>query len=347
MNITPTEPPRKLSAVAAASVVSWGRDEARGGRVFSGGLARASETAFPGPDPPPKWSVTLRSFAQLARGPVSPPPWWTPRTAFCGNLETWTSPSKSFLEGMNPPEPDDSPALRFTLGLAGWAYAELEGAPPRKMVPGTGCFVVAPSSPRCQLPRESPGWTFAWVGIQNPWMVARVANQVKAIGPLVELEPEQALTRVFLRLVRGAIKKDFRDRFDAELAMWEFVLAYERWVHERCDGPGQGHRLLDDVRAKVMAGLPRAIGVNALAAEYSMSRSHFSHFFRTQTGLTPAHYAVEVRIHEAARLLRETSSPLKSIASACGFANANHFSKVFRRHQHTSPPAYRRAMRSI
>jgi transcriptional regulator GlxA family with amidase domain len=176
-------------------------------------------------------------------------------------------------------------------------------------------------------------------------MVARVASQVKAIGPLVELEPEQALTRVFLRLVRGAIKKDFRDRFDVELAMWEFVLAYERWAHETCDSLGQGHRLLDDVRARIMGGLPRAIGVNALAAEFGMSRSHFSHFFRTHTGLTPAHYSIEVRIHEAARLLRETRSPLKSIAGACGFANANHFGKVFRRYQHTSPRAYRRATR--
>jgi AraC-like DNA-binding protein len=168
---------------------------------------------------------------------------------------------------------------------------------------------------------------------------------VKAIGPLVELAPEQALTRVFLRLVRGAIKKDFRDRFDVELAMWELVLTYERWANETSGGPGHGHRLLDDVRARIMAGLPRAIGVDALAAEYGMSRSHFSHYFRTQTGLTPAHYAIEVRIHEAARLLRETISPLKAIAAACGFANTNHFSKVFRRYQHTSPPAYRRATR--
>jgi len=145
--------------------------------------------------------------------------------------------------------------------------------------------------------------------------------------------------------VRGAIKKDFRDRFDVELAMWEFVLAYERWAHETRDSAGEGQRLLDDVRARIVAGLPRAIGVAALAAEYGMSRSHFSHLFRTRTGLTPAHYAIEVRIHEAARLLRETRSPLKVIAGACGFANANHFSKVFRRYQHTSPPAYRRATR--
>ena len=76
-----------------------------------------------------------------------------------------------------------------------------------------------------------------------------------------------------------------------------------------------------------------------------MSRSHFSHLFRTRTGLTPAHFATEVRVHEAARMLRETREPLKTIASDYGFANPNHFSKVFRRFQHVSPLSYRRTVR--
>jgi AraC-like DNA-binding protein len=246
---------------------------------------------------------------------------------------------------MNQQGPDDPPAFCFKLGLGGWGHFELDGEQPRKVTPGRGCFAIIPSRHRYNLPRESPGWTFAWIGIQNPLMSARVAKQMSAVGPLVELEPGQALTRVFLRLVRGAIKKDFRDRFDVELAMWEFVLAYERWAHEIRDSSGEGQRLLDDVRTRIVAGLPRALGVDVLAAEYGMSRSYFSHFFRTHTGLTPAHYAIEVRIHEAARLLRETRAPLKVVASACGFANANHFSKVFCRYQHIRPPAYRRATR--
>jgi AraC-like DNA-binding protein len=244
---------------------------------------------------------------------------------------------------MSQPEPEAPPAFCFMLGLAGWGHFDTDEEQSRKLTPGKGCFAFTPSRHRYHLPPGSSGWTFAWIGIQNPLMVARVANQVEAIGPLVELEPEQALTRVFLRLVRGAVKKDFRDRFDVELAMWEFVLAYERWAHEVQDRSSGGQRLLDEVRARIVAGLPRAIGVEALAAEYGMSRSHFSHYFRTQTGLTPAHYAIELRIHEATRLLRETRAPLKAIANACGFANANYFSKVFRRYQHLSPPAYRRA----
>jgi AraC-like DNA-binding protein len=337
MTLGHTETHPRPSALAAASAVPWGRNEAADGPLVRSG----GETTVA---PPPQWASTLRQLAHLAPAPVPPPLWWTPRTALCGNVETWTNPSSRWLEGMSQPAPEAPPAFCFIVGLAGWGHFDGDDGQAQTITPGQGCFTLAPSRHRYHLPPGSPGWTFAWIGIQNPLMVARVADQVEAIGPIVELEPEQSLIRVFLRLARGAVRKDFRDRFELELAMWEFVLTYERWAHEQRDGSSAGRqRLLDEVRVRIVAGLPRAIGVETLAADYGMSRSHFSHFFRARTGLTPAHYAIEVRIDEATRLLRETRAPLKAIANACGFANANYFSKVFRRYQHLSPPAYRRA----
>jgi AraC-like DNA-binding protein len=96
---------------------------------------------------------------------------------------------------------------------------------------------------------------------------------------------------------------------------------------------------------RIVARLPEAIGVRSLAAEFGRSRSHFSYVFREQTGLTPAHFATEVRTKEAERLLLDTQQPLKSIANACGFASANHFCKVFRRLRHLSPARFRKAYR--
>jgi transcriptional regulator GlxA family with amidase domain len=150
-------------------------------------------------------------------------------------------------------------------------------------------------------------------------------------------------------LVRGAIKKDFRNRFEVELSLFEFLLACEESAQQARDSsrdsPDKGQRLLEAVRSRVVASLPKALDVQALAADYGMSRTHFSHFFRRRSGLTPAHFSTEVRVHEAARLLLETRTPLKQIADACGFANANHFCKVFRRIQHVSPKSYRRTLR--
>jgi AraC-like DNA-binding protein len=299
----------------------------------------------PGPRPTREWALPLKQLTEFSRSPTPPPPWWTPGTAFFGSVETRSDPSSYHWDGMKRLGRKDHPLFFFQLTFAGWGHFELYDQAPRQIPPGHGFFAILPSRHRYYLPEDSPGWTFGWIGIYHPYLLARVKKQVEASGPFVKLVPADAMTASALRLMRGAIKKDFSDRYAVELALFEFVLAYERWAHHASDRSGRRKQLLDDLRERVVAALPKAVPVDAIAAEYGMSRSHFSHFFRSRTGLTPAHFATEVRVHEATRLLRETRQPLKQIADACGFTNANHFCKVFRRFQHVSPAAYRGAVR--
>jgi AraC-like DNA-binding protein len=238
----------------------------------------------------------------------------------------------------------EPPLFFFQLTMAGWGYFQLYGQAPRKITPGTGFFAIVPSRHRYYLPEASPGWTFGWIGIYHPYLLSRVTKQVAMAGPLVELSQDGAMAAIMLRLVRGAIKKDFRDRFEVESALFEFLLAYERTAQETRDSHGQGQRLLDAYRSIIVARLPTAVGVETVAAQYGMSRSHFSHCFRARTGLTPAHFATEVRIHEAARMLLGSRAPLKQVAAACGFPNTSHFCNTFRRFQHMSPSSYRKNM---
>ena len=126
--------------------------------------------------------------------------------------------------------------------MAGWGYFHRHGHAPQKVSPGTGFFAIIPSRHRYYLPADSPGWTFGWIGIYNPHLLTRVTKQVASTGPLVEAPPDGALAASTLRLVRGAIKKDFRDRFEVELALFEFVLAYERWAQQPRDRSGEGQR---------------------------------------------------------------------------------------------------------
>jgi len=295
----------------------------------------------PGPHPAREWALPLKQLTELSRSPTPPPSWWTPATAFFGSVETRTDPKSYHWDGMKRLGRKDHPLVFFQFTFAGWGHFQVYDQAPRAITPGTGFFAIIPSRHRYYLPEDSPGWTFGWFGIYHPYLLARVTQQVAVSGPFVELAPDDSLTAAALRLVRGAIKKDFRDRYAVELALFDFTLAYERWAHHASDRSGQRKQLLDDIRERVVAALPKAAPVHVIAADYGMSRSHFSHFFRSCSGLTPAHFATEVRIQEAARLLRETRQPLKQIADTCGFANANHFCKVFRRFQHLSPAAYR------
>ena len=158
--------------------------------------------------------------------------------------------------------------------------------------------------------------------------------------------PASELTACTMRLVRGAFEKDFRDRHEVELALFEFLVAYERRADEIRDPEGDRERLLEWLRERVLASRRHPLDVDQVAAERGMSRSHFSHHFRASTGLSPARYMTEVRVQEAARALLATRAPLKQIATEWGFANPTHFGRVFRRFQHVSPAAYRRSFGS-
>jgi AraC-like DNA-binding protein len=299
----------------------------------------------PGPEPPAAWTPHLEQLVAASRVPVEGPSWWTPENAYFGNVETRSDPRSYHWDGMRRLGRHDRPLVFFQLTLAGWGEFELYGRAPQRLPPGHAFFAVVPSRHRYYLPEASPGWTFCWIGVYHPYIIRRIARQVAATGPIVQITPPSPLAASVTRLVRGAFEKDFRDRHDVELALFELLFSYERLARELSDPEGERERALGWLRTRVLATPRRPPTVDEVAGARGMSRSHFSHEFRARAGLTPARFMTEVRIQEAARELLATNKPLKQIADEWGFANENHFGKVFRRFLHASPAAYRRSLR--
>jgi AraC-like DNA-binding protein len=291
-----------------------------------------------------RWESSLRRLIQAAKTPNPAPSWWNDDLGFFGMVETLMPRTDYWWDGMKRLGKSDPPFFFFQFTLAGWGIFELYDEAPRRVTPGMGFLAVVPSRHRYYLPADSPGWTFGWINVFHPYLIERVSKQIASAGPVVDVEPASAFLANALRLVCGSFRKDFRDRFEVELALFEFVIAYERLAHQLSDPSGERDRLLAAVREWVLSNPSRALNVGALAAEYGMSRSHFSRFFRARTGVTPARFVAQTRVREASRMLLDGHASLKEIAYACGFANPDHFNRVFRRLQHISPGAYRRSI---
>ena len=186
----------------------------------------AAQSFGRGPLPPPEWALALRQLTELTRGPVSSPSWWR-AAAFDASLETLTDPGRHATCDQPGQERDLPPAIAMQLGLAGWGHFRLGDEEPQQIGPGRSFFFET-SGLSHYLPAGSPGWTFVRLAIYHPYLKARLAGQVSVNGPLFDLHPDEALTASLLRLVRGAIKKDFQDQFEAEMALFTFVLGFER-----------------------------------------------------------------------------------------------------------------------
>jgi AraC family transcriptional regulator len=79
-----------------------------------------------------------------------------------------------------------------------------------------------------------------------------------------------------------------------------------------------------------------------LAALAGLSKFHFHRLFKRAVGEAPSRYQLNLRMHEAKRLLRETKKTALDIGLEVGYTNASHFARVFRRETGLPPSDYRK-----
>lgn len=122
-------------------------------------------------------------------------------------------------------------------------------------------------------------------------------------------------------------------------------------------------RSMDDVRGHAMPSLARSptlpaalrlvlelmehnieepLGMDDLARLAEISLRQLDRLFQRHIGTSPARYYLELRITRARRLLLQTCDPITTIAIACGFAGAPHFSRCYREFFGESPSEARR-----
>ena len=83
-----------------------------------------------------------------------------------------------------------------------------------------------------------------------------------------------------------------------------------------------------------------------IAAAADVSKAECGRVFRSVLDTTPYAYLTEHRVRCAADMIREGPVSMTSIAHACGFGSASHFSKAFKEAMGLSPREYRNSMRA-
>ena len=83
------------------------------------------------------------------------------------------------------------------------------------------------------------------------------------------------------------------------------------------------------------------LDVGQFCSMLGLSRSSLYRKLQSATGMSPSKYLHTVRLHIAARMLKETSLSIQEIMDATGYVNAAHFSVSFKKKYGMSPSAYR------
>lgn len=164
------------------------------------------------------------------------------------------------------------------------------------------------------------------------------------------------LMTCLLRLTRSAgvaVEEVFGEGFTGAVSISDFSSLEELsgWLEARCL---RLHELLGRQRTDLAWGLverakdyiarhytDEQLSVEALCSYLHLSPTYFSTLFKREVGKPFTAYVTQVRMEEAARLLRETDEKTYRIAEATGFSDPNYFSYVFKRQFGVSPSKFR------
>lgn len=80
-----------------------------------------------------------------------------------------------------------------------------------------------------------------------------------------------------------------------------------------------------------------SMGLNKISDEFQISESYFSHMFKEKTGVNFSTYLENIRMHEAARLIKETNISLNELYISVGYNNANTFRRAFKKTYGVTP----------
>ncbi len=110
---------------------------------------------------------------------------------------------------------------------------------------------------------------------------------------------------------------------------------------EQLEVKGNDEQLME----RIMKVMNKNIGdsdfnVEVLCHEVGISRTQLHRKMREMTGLSTSEFIRNIRLEQAARLLKEQKVNVTQVAYIVGFSNLAHFSTVFRKHFGVSPSEY-------
>lgn len=88
--------------------------------------------------------------------------------------------------------------------------------------------------------------------------------------------------------------------------------------------------------------LEEPISQSELALRAGISSRQLERLFRRHLNMTPTRYYLNLRLKRANQLLEQTSMSILTVALACGFVSASHFSKCYKEYFEITPREQRR-----
>lgn len=203
-------------------------------------------------------------------------------------------------------------------------------------------IILRPHLWHSYMPDRKTGWKEYWIGFEGANMDSRFNNNF--------ISREQIVFRIGIQdnivsLYEQAIKvaNDEKSACQQYLAgIANLILGMTMYYDSNKCFDSATEEQIDKAKIIIRENLLNGITGEEVAARINMSYSWFRKLFKDYTGVSPAHYILELKIQEAKQILGGSSMNIKELAFYLDFNDMAYFSKVFKKYTGVTPAEYRK-----
>lgn len=206
-------------------------------------------------------------------------------------------------------------------------------------------FILFPGEWHSYKPDDSTGWNEYWIGFQG----INIDNRVKAgffspEAPLFHIGYNEFIINLYHEAIRTAMRQEpFFQQLLAGVVNHLLGIMFMTGNRNALTKDEESVRIVNMAKSLMDDSIENDIRMPDIADKLSISYTKFRRLFKQYTGLSPAQYFINLRIHRAKEMLRGTSASIKEISITLHFESAEYFTTMFRSRTGMTPTEFRRA----
>ena len=214
-----------------------------------------------------------------------------------------------------------------------------EGKTGGKSIDAGDLILLRPGQWHRYRPDPETGWHESWICFNG-----RIAQELFAQNPFPNDPPvlsvgyNEQMLRLFMQAKELATEmpRAFQQRIAAHIM---HILALARAAEQPVSSDDED--MVRRIRCALTEHLERNVRMEDVAADLRVGYAKFRRTFKTQTGLSPGQYHLQLRIGRAKDLLTGTVLPVKQVALELGFDSPFYFSRIFKKKTGFAPQEWR------
>lgn len=204
-------------------------------------------------------------------------------------------------------------------------------------------FMIFPGERHTYYPDPETGWCEYWIGFNGTNIDSRTREGFFSPDkPVYNIGYNETVIELYRDAIRTAKRQEaYFQQLLAGIVNHLLGLMFMTDRNNRMQPHDEGKMLVNKARAYMQASVETDLRMPDVALHLGISYAAFRTLFKQYTGLTPAQYFINLKIHRAKEMLRSTNASIKEISITLQFENPEYFATQFKKKTGISPTEFR------